>query len=99
MQCLGARVLPGIAAATTDPLSGLLQDPGIRADQGAVVDAAVRHHCYELQIGFTHLGWSIWTWNQEHLTATAELLAEILERGPLPSKGPARRLHRPDGLT
>jgi aminoglycoside phosphotransferase (APT) family kinase protein len=81
----GPVFYPGIAAATTDPLSGLLQDPGLRADQGALVDAAVRHHCYELQIGFTHLGWSIWTWNQEHLTATAELLAEILERGPLPS--------------
>jgi hypothetical protein len=61
------------------------EDPGLRADQSALVDAAVRHHCYELQIGFTHLGWSIWTWNQEHVTATAELLAEILERGPLPS--------------
>ena len=80
----GPVFYPGIAAATTDPLSGLLQDPELRADQGALVDAAVRHHCYELQIGFTHLGWSIWTWNQEHLTATAELLAEILERGPLP---------------
>ena len=83
----GPVFYPGIAAATTDPLSGLLQDPGLRADRSALVDAAVRHHCYELQIGITHLGWSIWTWNQEHLTATAELLAEILERGPLPSTG------------
>jgi hypothetical protein len=83
----GPVFYPGIAAATTDPLSGLLQDPGLRADQGALVDAAVRHHCYELQIGFTHLGWSIWTWDQKHLTATAGLLAEILERGPLPSTG------------
>src|SRR5215211_2216050 len=79
----GPVFYPGIAA--TDPLSGLLQDPGLRADQSALVDAAIRHHCYELQIGFTHLGWSIWTWNQEYLTATAELLAQILERGPLPS--------------
>lgn len=78
----GPVFYPGIAAATTDPLSGLLQDPGLRADQGALVDAAVRHHCYELQIGFTHLGWSLRTWDQEHVTATADLLAEILERGP-----------------
>jgi aminoglycoside phosphotransferase (APT) family kinase protein len=76
---------PGIA--TIDPLSGLLQDPGLRADQSALVDAAVRHHCYELQIGFTNLRWNIRTWNQEHLTATAGLLDEILERGPLPSTG------------
>jgi aminoglycoside phosphotransferase (APT) family kinase protein len=81
----GPVFYPGIAA--TDPLSGLLQDPGLRVDQSALVDAAVRHHCYELQIGITHLGWCIRTWNQEHLTATAELLAEILERGPLPSTG------------
>ena len=76
---------PGIAAI--DPLSGLLQDAGLRADQGAVVDAAVRHHCYELQIGITHLGWCLRTWNQAHVAATAELLADILERGPLPSTG------------
>ncbi|MFC5264811.1 phosphotransferase [Kribbella qitaiheensis] len=81
----GPVFYPGIAA--TAPLSGLLQDPGLRADESALVDAAIRHHCYELQIGLTHLGWSIWTWDQEHLTATAGLLAEILERGPLPSTG------------
>ena len=81
----GPVFYPGIAAI--DPLSGLLQDPGLRADQSALIDAAIRHHCYELQIGISHLGWSIRTWNQEHLTATAELLAEILERGPLPSTG------------
>jgi aminoglycoside phosphotransferase (APT) family kinase protein len=78
----GPVFYPGIAAV--DPLAGLLEEPGLQADQSALVDAAVRHHCYELQIGFTHLGWSIWTWKQEHLTATAELLAEILERGPRP---------------
>ncbi len=76
---------PGIAGI--DPLSGLLRDPGLRADRSALVDAAVRHHCYELQIGFTHLAWSLRTWKQEHLTATADLLAEILERGPLTSTG------------
>ena len=50
-----------------------------------------RHHCYELHIGFTHLGWNIWTGNQADLAATARRLAEILERSPLPlaSAGPS----------
>jgi aminoglycoside phosphotransferase (APT) family kinase protein len=73
---------PGIAAA--DPLPGLLQAPDVQAEPGALVDAAARHHCYELHIGFTHLGWNLWTENQAALAATARRLAEILERGPLP---------------
>jgi hypothetical protein len=40
--------------------------------------------CYELHIGFTHLGWNIWTGNQADLAVTARRLAEILDRGPLP---------------
>jgi hypothetical protein len=52
-----------------------------------VRDAATRHHCYELHIGFTHLGWNVWTGNQADLDATARRLAEILERGPLPLTG------------
>jgi hypothetical protein len=73
---------PGIAAA--DPLSGLLRAPSVRAGPGALLDAAARHHCYELPIGFTHLGWNVWTGNQADLAATARRLAEVLERGPLP---------------
>jgi hypothetical protein len=73
---------PGIAAA--DPLSALLRAPSVRAEPGALRDAATRHHCYELHIGFTHLGWNIWTGNQADLAATARRLAEVLERGPLP---------------
>jgi aminoglycoside phosphotransferase (APT) family kinase protein len=73
---------PGIAAA--DPLSGLLRAPDVRAEPGALLDAAARHHCYELQIGFTHLGWNIWTRNQADLAATARRLTEVLDRGPLP---------------
>jgi aminoglycoside phosphotransferase (APT) family kinase protein len=73
---------PGIAAA--DPLSGLLRAPDVRAAPGALLDAAARHHCYELHIGFTHLGWNLWTGNQADLAATARRLAEILDRGPLP---------------
>jgi len=76
---------PGIAAA--DPLSGLLRAPGVRAEPSTLLDAAARHHCYELHIGFTHLGWNVWTRNQAALAATARRLAEILERGPLPLTG------------
>ncbi|HLI01967.1 MAG TPA: hypothetical protein VKV06_14360 [Acidimicrobiales bacterium] len=72
---------PGVAAA--DPLSGLLAAPAIRAEPASLVDGAVRHHCYELQIGFTHLGWNLWTDNQEALAGTAKRLREVLERGPL----------------
>jgi hypothetical protein len=46
-----------------------------------------RHHCYEVHIGFTHLGWNVWTRNQAALAATARRLAEVLERGPLPLPG------------
>jgi aminoglycoside phosphotransferase (APT) family kinase protein len=73
---------PGIAAA--DPLPGLLRAPDVQAVPGALLDAAARHHCYELHIGFTHLGWNLWTGNQADLAATARRLAEVLERGPLP---------------
>ncbi|MEQ7011280.1 phosphotransferase [Actinopolymorpha sp. B17G11] len=76
---------PGIAAA--DPLPGLLREPSVQAERGALVDAAARHHCYELHIGFTHLGWNVWTGNQAALAATAQRLAEVLERGPLTLTG------------
>jgi hypothetical protein len=68
--------------------SGLLRDPGVRAEPGALRDAAARHHCYEVHIGFTHLGWNVWTRDQAALAATARRLAEVLERGPLPQRGP-----------
>jgi aminoglycoside phosphotransferase (APT) family kinase protein len=72
---------PGIAAV--DPLPGLLSDPAVTADRDALVDAAQRHHCYELHIGFTHLGWHVWTGDRANLAATARRLAEVLDRGPL----------------
>jgi fructosamine-3-kinase len=68
--------------ATANPLAGLLSSPVVLANPTALVDAAIRHHCYELQIGFTHLGWNIWTDNQVDLEATCKRLGEILERGP-----------------
>ena len=80
---------PAIAAA--DPVAGLLADPSVRADPASLLDAVARHHCYQLHIGFTHLGWNIWTGNQEDLDGTARRLTEVLERGPLPlPSAPAR---------
>ena len=76
---------PGIAAA--DPVSGLLRAPTVRAEPGALLDAAARHHCYELHIGFIHLGWNVWIGDQGNLAATARRLAEVLERGPLSLAG------------
>jgi aminoglycoside phosphotransferase (APT) family kinase protein len=73
---------PGIDGA--DPLSGMLRAPDVLADPGARLDAAARHHCYELHIGFIHLGWNIWVGDQANLAGTARRLAEVLERGPLP---------------
>ena len=73
---------PGIAAA--DPLSGLLRARACGPSPAPSSTPRARHHCYELHIGFTHLGWNVWTGNQADLAATARRLAEVLERGPLP---------------
>ncbi|HVX45349.1 MAG TPA: phosphotransferase [Mycobacteriales bacterium] len=75
---------PGIAAA--DFLPGLLDAPPVR---GSLQDAAARHHCYELHIGFTHLGWNVWTQNESGLAGVVARLTEVLERGPLSLPGPA----------
>lgn len=48
-------------------------------------DAPMRHHCYELQIGASHLGWNAWTGNKKELMAVAAVLERTLEAGPLPS--------------
>ena len=77
----GPVFYPGIAAI--DPLSDLLRDRSLHRDEAVLADAAVRHHCYALQIAFTHLGWSLRTWKPEHLDATVDLLAELLDRGPV----------------
>ncbi len=71
---------PGIDAAVGQ--LRVLDDPAVRADPDAGLDAAVRLHCYQLQIGFTHLGWNIWTGNRTALDATAQRLADVLDRGP-----------------
>ncbi len=71
---------PGIGAVdvwsrVTRPRPGLAE--------AGLVDAAQRHHCYELQIGASHLGWYVWTNDHESLRWCADRLDGILERGPL----------------
>lgn len=80
---------PGIAAA--DPRSGLLRAPTVRAVPAAFRDSAARHHCYELHIRFTHLGWNVWAGDQAGLAATARCLAEVLEHSPLAFTGDSRQ--------
>lgn len=72
---------PGIAAA--NPWRHVRQEPSIRNDRDAWVDAPTRHHCYELHIGATHLGWYAWTGDLPALRRLTRHLIEVLERGPL----------------
>ncbi|MEM7799608.1 MAG: aminoglycoside phosphotransferase family protein [Chloroflexota bacterium] len=44
--------------------------------------ARLRHHCYELQIGATHLGWNAWVDNRDDLEAVAAVLKRTLANGP-----------------
>jgi aminoglycoside phosphotransferase (APT) family kinase protein len=71
---------PGIAAV--DVWRRVLTDPTLTADPAALADAAVRHHCYELHIGATHLAWMAWTGDDDGLRQVAARTAEVLERGP-----------------
>jgi aminoglycoside phosphotransferase (APT) family kinase protein len=71
----------GIAAA--DPWTHIWREPSIRDDAGASVDASVRHHCYELHIGATHLGWNTWIGDFNAFKEVAARLSEVLDRGPL----------------
>jgi aminoglycoside phosphotransferase (APT) family kinase protein len=63
---------PGVAAI--DPWS-------LRANDGSP-DAAIRHHCYELHIGATHLCWNVQIEDEAELQNVAAKLAELLESGP-----------------
>jgi aminoglycoside phosphotransferase (APT) family kinase protein len=72
---------PGIAAADVWPR--VLRADWARAEPGALADAAVRHHCYELAIGASHLGWYVYTGDAALLREVAARTAEVLERGPL----------------
>jgi len=73
---------PGVAAmdlwdqlAATSPPEGSLQH------------ADLRHHCYELQIAGSHLGWNAWTGDRDGLRALAQHTEQTLRRGPLPGPG------------
>ncbi len=70
---------PGIAAADMWVRTLAAPDLGM-AD---LRDAAVRHHCYELQIAASHFGWYVWTGDDENLEALANTIQAVLERGPL----------------
>jgi hygromycin-B 4-O-kinase len=72
---------PGIAAVDLWHL--IHQEPSITADPDALVDAPLRHHCYELGIGLGALAWNAWTGDTRTLQQAAAHLAGILERGPL----------------
>jgi len=74
---------PGIAAFDLWHL--IHQEPSITDDADALVDASLRHHCYELGIGLGALGWNAWIGDAHTLQQTAAHLAEVLERGPLPA--------------
>lgn len=73
----GALEHPGIGAI--DTLDRTLET----APADALVDAALRHHCYELHIGTEHLGWYVWTDDEEWLRRDAAHLEMLLERGPV----------------
>ncbi|MCA9898461.1 MAG: phosphotransferase [Ardenticatenaceae bacterium] len=61
---------PGIAAANI--WQRTLAAPDLTPAD--LENAALRHHCYELQIGASHLGWNAWTNNQKELEAVASKL-------------------------
>jgi len=73
----GAIAHPGIGA--TDPFGRTLAT----APAGDLADAALRHHCYELHIGTSHLGWYVWTNDDDWLRRDAAHLEMLLERGPV----------------
>lgn len=71
---------PGIAAA--DLWWRTLNAPGL--NETDLIDAPLRHHCYELQIAASHFGWNVWTGNDRELAAVAAEAELVLKRGPLP---------------
>ncbi len=70
---------PGIAAA--DLWQRTITAPDLSPHD--LIDAPLRHHCYELQIAASHFGWNVWTENEDDLAAVAKQAEMILERGPL----------------
>lgn len=58
---------------------GDLFHPGIAAavDRTFTGDEALRHHCYELHIGATHLGWNAWVDDVESLAVVADAVSRL----------------------
>ncbi|HET7016683.1 MAG TPA: phosphotransferase [Streptosporangiaceae bacterium] len=75
---------PGIAALDLWHL--IHCEPSVKDDAGALIDAPLRHHCYELVIGLGALAWNTWIGNAPVLGQAAAGLDVILERGPLPAR-------------
>jgi aminoglycoside phosphotransferase (APT) family kinase protein len=71
---------PGIAAA--DVWQRTFDAPDLR--ERDLADAPRRHHCYELHIAASHLGWCVWTDNARELDAVAARAESLLQKGPLP---------------
>lgn len=74
----GSMFHPGIAAL--DVFDLVMCDPDLSDE--ARSDAALRHHCYELQIAASHLGWYAWTGEDDHLRRMASFTRELLRRRP-----------------
>jgi aminoglycoside phosphotransferase (APT) family kinase protein len=75
---------PGIAAL--DLMTRTVNSPSL--SDHALEGAASRHHCYELQIGASHLGWNAWTRNRDELRKVAAYTTHVLARGPLEQPRP-----------
>lgn len=69
---------PGIAAV--DAFAQTLNADDL--DTEARRHIAERHHCYELQIAASHIGWYLWTQDEQNLGLLGSGLREILDRGP-----------------
>jgi len=70
---------PGIEAA--DLWQRTLQADDL--NETDLLNAPLRHHCYELQIAASHFAWNIWTGNEQALAEVAARAEAILERRPL----------------
>lgn len=69
---------PGIAAIDFFDLTLSADD----LDSEARDHLSERHHCYELQIAASHIGWYLWTRDEENLARLARGLRERLDNGP-----------------
>lgn len=71
---------PGIAAVNMWQRTLVASD----LSEADLIDAPLRHHCYELQIAASHFGWNVWTGNEQELAAVAARAELVLARGRLP---------------